>query len=151
MKEKTLYRDSEYDAKGGGYVIVFVNEDGIVSYRFGGWNSKRRHKYKHKLKKKPKPKLKVLDDSWKGNKSKTFTLDSGCIDGWSWEIICTILTNGSFRNKGRIDIRYYNSESEKERRRKSSLKYWHEHREEVLVKRKTYYKERQVHEQERRR
>lgn len=51
MKEKKLYIDSEYDAKGGGYVIVFVNEDGIVSYRFGGWNSKRRHKYKHKLKK----------------------------------------------------------------------------------------------------
>lgn len=136
MKEKTLYRDSEYDAKGGGHIIVFANEDGIVSYRFGGWNSKRRHKCKYKIKKKPKPKQKVLGDSWKGNKSKTFTLDSGNIDGWNWGILCIISINGSFHSKGRIDICYYKSEFEKERRRKTALNYWHEHRKEMLVKRK---------------
>ena len=148
MKEKVIYSDSEYDAEGGGYIVVFAKEDGKVSYRFGGWNSKRRHRYPSKLQKRVKPKQKVLDKSWGGKNSKSFTLDSGSVDGWSWGIICTISTNGSFYNKGGIAVKNDGTEFEKERRRNASLKYWHEHREEMLVKRKAYYKEHQIHERE---
>lgn len=86
------------------------------------------------------------------NKSKSFVLDSGYIDGWSWFFVCTILTNGSFHDKGAtIHTQYCETELDKERRRQSSLKYWYEHRDEMLIKRNAYYKEHQTHERKRRR
>ena len=77
------------------------------------------------------------------NKSKSFTLDSGYIDGWSWGIRCTVLINGSFHYKGAISIRYHDTESEKERRRQSSLKYWYDHRDERRIKERLYYEKHQ--------
>ena len=68
-KEKTLYTYVEYNDYGADILSIYVREDGIVSYRFGGWRNKYNRKVKVKSNNGIKYKSKriyLFNESWKG-------------------------------------------------------------------------------------